>query len=171
MVDQVVGRCKTEASEKPVPLDEYMASDLLEWFRYTQYRNPEDWVFASNSNRAGRKRGKQPLWLSTVMRYHIQPVVRKLGIKKRVSWHTFRHTYSTLLKANGEDVKVVLRHGSSRSPSMYTRRRRCLRNGQRNRKLLRWCGRMQGFFPEEKQHRRWVPSRYPENSAVRRPTD
>ena len=35
----------------------------------------------------------------------------------RVSWHTFRHTYSTLLKANGEDVKVVqelLRHGSSR---------------------------------------------------------
>lgn len=51
------------------------------------------------------------------MRYHIQPVVRKLGIKKRVSWHTFRHTYSTLLKANGEDVKVVqelLRHGSSR---------------------------------------------------------
>ena len=116
VVGQVVGRCKTEASEKPVPLDEYMASDL-EWFRYTQYRDPEDWVFASNSNRAGRKRGKQPLWLSTVMRYHIQPVVRKLGIKKRVSWHTFRHTYSTLLKANGEDVKVVqelLRHGSSR---------------------------------------------------------
>jgi site-specific recombinase XerD len=117
VVDQVVGRCKTEASEKPVPLDEYMAGDLLEWFRYTQYRDPEDWVFASNSNRAGRKRGKQPLWLSTVMRYHIQPVVRGLGINKRVSWHTFWHTYSTLLKANGEDVKVVqelLRHGSSR---------------------------------------------------------
>jgi integrase len=43
--------------------------------------------------------------------------VRKLGIKKRVGWHTFRRTYATLLKANGEDVKVVqelLRHGSSR---------------------------------------------------------
>ena len=39
VVDQVVGRCKTKASEKPVPLDEYMASDLLEWFRYTQYRD------------------------------------------------------------------------------------------------------------------------------------
>ncbi len=117
VVNQVVGRCKTETSQKPVPLDEYTASDILEWFKYTQYRDPEDWVFASNSNRAGSKRGKQPLWLSTVMRYHIQPVVRELGIKKRVSWHTFRHTYSTLLKANGEDVKVVqelLRHGSSR---------------------------------------------------------
>ena len=51
------------------------------------------------------------------MRYHIQPVARKLGIDKHVSWHTFRHTYSTLLKANGEDVKVVqelLRHASAR---------------------------------------------------------
>jgi site-specific recombinase XerD len=51
------------------------------------------------------------------MRYHIEPVVQRLGIQKRVGWHTFRRTYATLLKANGEDVKVVqelLRHGSSR---------------------------------------------------------
>jgi hypothetical protein len=34
-----------------------------------------------------------------------------------VTWHTFRRTYTTLLHANGEDVKVVqelLRHGLSR---------------------------------------------------------
>jgi hypothetical protein len=30
--------------------------------------------------------------LSTIMRYYIQPVVKKLGIQKRVSWHTFRRT-------------------------------------------------------------------------------
>jgi integrase len=51
------------------------------------------------------------------MCYHIQPVLKPLGINKRVWWHTFRRTYATLLKANGEDVKVVqelLRHGSSR---------------------------------------------------------
>ena len=41
------------------------------------------------------------------MRYHIQPVVERLGITKRVSWHTFRRTFATLLKANGEDIKVV----------------------------------------------------------------
>lgn len=49
------------------------------------------------------------------MRYHIEPVIRELGIDKRVSWHTFRRTYTTLLQANREDVKVVqelLRHGS-----------------------------------------------------------
>jgi integrase len=115
VVDQVVGRCKNEASQKPVPLDEYTARDLLDWHQETPYRNSEDWVFASNSNRAGKKRGKQPLWLSTIMRYHIQPVIKRLGIDKRVSWHTFRRTYTTLLQANREDVKVVqelLRHSS-----------------------------------------------------------
>ena len=74
-------------------------------------------MFASNSSRVGAKRGKQPLRLQTVMRYHIQPALKALGISKRVSWHTFRPTYATLLKANGEDVKVVqelLHHGSSR---------------------------------------------------------
>jgi hypothetical protein len=42
----------------------------------TPYRTPDDWVFASDSRRAGKKRGKQPLWLSTIMRYHIQPPFR-----------------------------------------------------------------------------------------------
>ena len=124
LVDQVVGKCKTEASQKPVPLDEYTAQDLLTWYRVTPYRDADDFVFASNSQRAGKKRGKQPVWLSSIMRYHIQPLVKRLGIQKRVSWHTFRHTYSTLLKANGEDMKVVqelLRHASIRiTMDVYT---------------------------------------------------
>jgi integrase len=44
-------------------------------------------------------------------------VAKRLGITKRMGWHTFRRTYTTLLHANGEDVKVVqelLRHGSAR---------------------------------------------------------
>ncbi len=82
VVNQVVGRCKTEASQKPVPIDEYTMGDLLDWFRETPFREPEDWVFATNSSRAGKKRGKQPLWLSTVMRYHIEPVVRGSGHSK-----------------------------------------------------------------------------------------
>lgn len=117
VVDQVVGRCKTEASQKRIPLDTYTARDLLAWYRLTPFRKPDDFVFATASNRAGKKRGKQPIWLSTVMRYHIQPVVKELGINKRVGWHTFRRTYSTLLQANREDVKVVqelLRHGSTK---------------------------------------------------------
>jgi integrase len=47
----------------------------------------------------------------------IRPAVKRAGITKRVGWHTLRHSYATLLKANGEDVKVVqesLRHANSR---------------------------------------------------------
>ena len=58
-----------------------------------------------------------PLYLSSVMRYYIQPAALRAGITKKLSWHTFRHTFSTLLKANGEDVKVIqelLRHASTR---------------------------------------------------------
>ena len=116
-VDRHEGKCKTETSRKPVPMDEAVMNDLLEWYQQTPFKKSSDWVFATTSNRAGMKRGQQPIWLSTVMRYHIQPVVRKLGIQKKISWHTFRHTYSTILKGNGEDVKVVqelLRHASAR---------------------------------------------------------
>jgi integrase len=124
VVDQVVGRCQTEASQQRIPLDKYTAQDVLAWYQMTPYREPDHYVFATASTRAGKKRGKQLLWLSTIMRYHIQPVVKRLGITKRVNWHTFRRTYSTLLHANCEDVKVVqelLRHGSAKvTMDIYT---------------------------------------------------
>ena len=39
-------------------------------------------------------------------------------VTKRIGWHTLRHTYATLLKANEADVKVVqelLRHANSKT--------------------------------------------------------
>lgn len=142
VVDQVVGRCKTEASQKPVPIDEYTMGDLLTWFRETPFREPEDWVFATNSRRAGKKRGKQPLWLSTVMRYHIDPVVRRLGIRKRVGWHTFRRTYGPFSRRTGKTLRLCRNYyvtGQAESPWTSTLKRRCRRNEPRNRRSLRWC--------------------------------
>ena len=117
LVEQQVGPVKTEASRKLMPIDEYVARDLLARYEVTPYKKPSDYVWATDANRAGAKRGKQPVWLSTVMRDHIQPVARRLGINKKMSWHTFRHTFSSILKANGEDVKVVqevLRHATAK---------------------------------------------------------
>ena len=117
IVDQVVGRCKTEASQKPVPIDEYTMGDLLAWFRETPFREPEDWVFATNSNRAGRNVGSSRSGCQRSCGTTSNRLFDVSVFKKRVGWHTFRRTYATLLKANGEDVKVVqelLRHGSSR---------------------------------------------------------
>ncbi len=109
---QVVGDCKTEASAKPVPLDTYMAEDLLRWRRQSAYASDDDYVFASDT-----MRGKQPYWPDNLMKRHIRPVAKANGIHKNIGWHTFRHTFGTLLKANGEDGKTIqelLRHANSR---------------------------------------------------------
>ncbi len=109
---QVVGRCKTEASKRPLPLDPTVAEELCSWKQSTPYNQPDDWVFAGN-----RMNGKQPLSPDSLLSRQIHPAAKRVGITKRVGWHTFRHTYSTLLKANGEDIKVVqelLRHANSR---------------------------------------------------------
>ena len=61
--------------------------------------------------------GKQPYWPENLLRRHIRPAAQSCGITKQIGWHTFRHSYATHLKANGEDVKVVqesLRHANSR---------------------------------------------------------
>ncbi len=109
---QVIGECKTEASAKPVPLDSYMAEDLLRWRRISPYPMSGDWVFASPFTQ-----GKQPYWPDNLMKRYIRPAARQVGIHKNIGWHTFRHTFGTLLKDNGEDVKTVqelLRHANSR---------------------------------------------------------
>jgi integrase len=57
IVQQIVGRCKTEASQKPVPLHDHLIRNLRSWQRRTPYRTPESWVFASPQNR-----GQKPYW-------------------------------------------------------------------------------------------------------------
>ncbi len=71
-----------------------------------------DWVFASP-----RMKGKEPYWPDNLMKRYIRPVARQAGITKNIGWHTFRHSFGTLLKANGENVKTVqehLRHANGR---------------------------------------------------------
>jgi len=117
VVNQVSGKVKTEVSEKSQPLDDYLIDDLLLWYSITPYKEPDHFVFATDSNRAGAKRGKQPCWPNKVMDYWIKPVAKQVGITKPIGWHTFRHTFSNLLRANGEDVKTVqelLRHSSAK---------------------------------------------------------
>ena len=106
-----VGQCKTEASRQPVPITERMAADLWIWKETTQYSRSRDWIFASRKDA-----GRHPMWPGIVLQKIIRPAASRAGISKRFGWHTFRHTYSTLLIANGENVKVVqelMRHASS----------------------------------------------------------
>ena len=110
VVAMVEGAPKTEASQKDVPLDAQTAESLFVWRRTSSYPGPGDWVFASPA-----KKGKQPYWPGTLWRYYGKPALKRAEITKHVTYHTFRHTFGTLLNANGENPKVVqelLRHAS-----------------------------------------------------------
>ncbi len=114
-----VGKCKTEISRQPVSLDEFTVEELSIWRGICTYDQPSDWIFASEWTG-----GKMPPWANTLLTRFIRPAAKEAEIVKRIGWHTFRHTYSTLLKANGEDVKVVqelMRHANFQTTmNIYT---------------------------------------------------
>jgi integrase len=110
VVQMVDGSTKTEASAKDVPLDVELAESLLRFRQISIYNREADWVFASQ-----RMKGKQPLWPDSLWNRRGKPAVKAAGVTKKVSYHTFRHTFGTLLNANGENPKVVqelLRHAT-----------------------------------------------------------
>jgi site-specific recombinase XerD len=82
--------------------------------RSDEYKSPEDWLFASPVHQ-----GRWPYLAQQIMRHHILPAARKLSINKRIGWHTFRHTYSTLLRSTGAELEIMqelLRHSTIRVP-------------------------------------------------------
>ena len=103
-----------------MPIDKFTANELLSWRKESCYAQPKDWVFASE-----KVQRKMPPWTDTLLDRFLQPAAKRAGITKWVGFHTFRHTYSTLLKAKGEDVKVVqelMRHASiATTMNVYTK--------------------------------------------------
>jgi integrase len=105
-----LGETKTEVSKKLVPLHAYQLEDLKAWRAVAPYAGDNDWVFASHVTK-----GKRPYWPDMILKRHIRPLAKKLGIKKNIGWHTFRRTFSTLLAGNGEDIKTtqeLMRHAN-----------------------------------------------------------
>jgi integrase len=101
---------KTEASRKPLPMEAGLADVLMNWQAQCAYNQPQDYIFASVE-----MDGTQPLWPNSAMEKHIRPACHRASIAKHIGWHTLRHSYGTLLKANGEDVATVqalMRHAN-----------------------------------------------------------
>lgn len=106
---QHIGPVKTEGSKRTMPLDDTMIADLSSWRRETLYAKDDDYIFASP-----KMKGRQPYWPESLIR-HIRVAAKKAGITKHLTWHVFRHTFSTLLLKNNEDVKTVqdlMRHAN-----------------------------------------------------------
>jgi integrase len=108
----VVGRCKTESSQKPVPLHPSLGEALSTWKKTCKFTGVDDWIFASRLHE-----GRRPYWGASILRKYIRPVAATLNIEKRMGWHTFRHNYS-LLRSVGAEFKVMqelMRHSTLRT--------------------------------------------------------
>jgi len=119
VVDGAIGDCKSEVSKQPVPLDALTLDELRSWRKVTMYASDTDWVFASE-----RVFGKMPIWSNASLQKVLQPAARRARINKEIGWHTFRHTYSTMLAEHPNDLKVVqelMRHAKlSTTMEIYT---------------------------------------------------
>jgi len=111
IVDAVVSDVKTEYSRTGMPLDPALAEVLLQWRRRTEFAKPEDWIFASPF-----KAGTMP-WQPWRVQQHIAPAAERCGIG-HIGWHTFRHTFRSLLDETGAPLKVqqeLMRHADMRT--------------------------------------------------------
>ena len=92
---------------------------LLTWGSTCKFTGLDDWIFASRLHK-----GRRPYWGASILRNYVRPVAATLNIQKRIGWHTFRHTYSTLLRSVGAEFKVMqelMRHSTLRTTTdVYT---------------------------------------------------
>jgi integrase len=113
----VVGEVKTPYSRKRMPLDSALAEILLRYQRETaRQAKAGDWLFWNPAT-------GQPWRPGWMLEQKLVPAATKVGIG-RIGWHTFRHSYSTLLRSLKVDVKVqqeLLRHADIRTTmNLYT---------------------------------------------------
>lgn len=105
--------------QRLVPISPRAIAELEAYFedrnRIQIKRGFEDYVFIS-------ERLKKPLSRITVF-HHIKELVARVGIKKSVSPHTFRHSFATHLLEGGANLRVIqlmLGHESISTTEIYT---------------------------------------------------
>jgi len=113
-----IDEVKTVGSNRSLPVHRELAALLL---NYKEEAAPNatdtDWLFPSPYG-TGR-----PRWPWTIQSRILLPTGIRVGLG-RIGWHTFRHSYSTLLRSLEVDVKVqqeLLRHADIRTTmNIYT---------------------------------------------------
>ena len=115
VVEGKVNPTKTEASESTLPLDPDLAGALLAHKAASKHVADSDFVFAGDEGK--------PRWKDGLLADYLKPAAARAEIGA-IGWHTFRHTYSTLLHAFGTTPAVqkeLLRHANIQTTmNVYT---------------------------------------------------
>jgi site-specific recombinase XerD len=107
------------AKDRYVPLPPRTLTVLRRY--WATHRNPV-WLFpATGRDHAQARSATEPMARSSVHGVMIR-LVRELGIKKRVTTHTLRHSYATHLLEAGVNLRLIqqyLGHGSLQATMIY----------------------------------------------------
>lgn len=104
-----IGPPKTDASYRSVVLMPSLARVLREHKLRSSYSQPEDFVFSTTTGR--------PAHWRNVSRRGLGAAVKKSGVP-HVAWHELRHTFASLLIAEGLNVVYVSRQLGHSSPAI-----------------------------------------------------
>jgi integrase len=108
IVENVVGKVKTERSGAKIPMDKFIASTFLRWRGETPCNLDEDWVFASPY-----KGGRHPMDPKNIQTKILVPAGQAVGLDFNLGWHTLRHSYKSLLDRVTSDASLkrdLMRH-------------------------------------------------------------
>jgi len=105
--------------QRLVPIGDEAKKSILLYLQYDRVKiepvkGNEDILFL---NRRGKKLSRQMIFII------IKNLVEKAGIRKKISPHTFRHSFATHLVQNGADLRAVqdlLGHASIITTEIYT---------------------------------------------------
>jgi len=139
---------KRKLSRKPVPLTHLSLRNCGNGKLVTLYRTKDDFLFPSIA-----KNGAQPLTPDMILKRHIRPALDRIGVKKRIGWHSFRHGLATMLRQKGVDLKTaqeMLRHANSRiTADIY---QQCVGEEKRHAQDLVFRGLLEGAKLSTLQH-------------------
>jgi len=102
--------------ERIVPLGDYAVESLKRYLSVRHLFNPKD-KEALFLNKKGERITRQGVW------FIIKAYSKILGLPKKVSPHTFRHSFATHLLSNGADIRIVqelLGHSDIATTQIYT---------------------------------------------------
>ena len=101
--------------DRDVPLSEKLLEALRQYWRWMK---PKTWLFPglAKGGRVDRPMHDKAVWWS------VQQAVQRAGLQKRITPHTFRHSFATHLLEGGADlrtIQVMLGHSKIEDTAVY----------------------------------------------------